>query len=161
MNKGQRGVAIVEFALILPFLLILTFITIDFGRAIWEYNTLTKAARDASRYLAIQPPGEKITQARNLMVYGKLNLAGTETPLALNLSLANVPAPTDPPSPTDCCTWQEVTTTPVNGSSKVIKTVTVRITGYTFNSIFTNAFGLPFGAITFPAISATMRTYLS
>lgn len=161
MRKGQKGVAILEFALILPFLLILTFLTIDFGRAIWEYNTLTKAVRDASRYLATQPPGEKITQARNLMVYGKLTLDGTETPLAVNLSLANVPAPTDPPSTPACCTWQEVTTTAVNGSSIVIKTVTVRISGYTFNSMFTGAFGLPFGAITFPDITASMRTFLS
>lgn len=152
MKRAQRGVAIVEFALILPFLLILTFITTEFGRAIWEYNTLTKSVRDASRYLATQPPGEKITQARNLMVYG--NLAGNAPTLAVNLSLANVPADT-------CCTWQDITTTPVNGSSKTIKIVTVRITGYTFNSLFTNAFGLPFGAITFPEISATMRAYLS
>jgi hypothetical protein len=159
MKKGQRGVAIVEFALILPFLLILTMITIDFGRAVWEYNTLTKSVRDASRYLATQPPGEKITQARNLMVYG--SLTNTGEPLAAGLSLDNVPAPTDPPSTPECCTWQEVTTTPVNGSSKVIKTVTVRISGYTFNSMFINAFGLPFGAIPFPDITATMRAFLS
>jgi hypothetical protein len=158
MKKGQKGVAIVEFALILPFLLLLTFITTEFGRAIWEYNTLTKSVRDASRYLAIQPAGTKITEARNLMVYG--NLTGTGTPLAINLSLANVPAPTDPPSPPECCTWQEVTSTPVNGSAPLIKIVTVRITGYTFNSMFNSVLGLPFGPLTFPDITASMRTHL-
>ena len=151
MKKGQKGVAIVEFALILPFLLLLTFITTEFGRAIWEYNTLAKSVRDGSRYLSTQPPGTKITEARNLMVYG--NLAGTGTPLALGLSLTNVPA-------ASCCTWQTVTSTPVNGSAPVINTVTVRISGYTFNSMFNSVLGLPFGALTFPNVTATMRSYL-
>lgn len=154
MKKGQKGVAIVEFALILPFLLLLTFITTEFGRAMWEYNTLVKSVRDASRYLAIQPPGTKITEARNLMVYGKLTVTGSDVPLALNLSLANVPVDT-------CCVWQEVASTPVNGSAPLIKTVTVTITGYTFNSMFNSVLGLPFGAITFSNVSATMRTFLS
>jgi Flp pilus assembly protein TadG len=152
-KQAQKGVAIVEFALILPFLLLLTFITTEFGRAIWEYNTLTKSVRDASRYLAIQPVGTKITEARNLMVYGKLNVTGSDTPLALNLSLANVPVGT-------CCVWQEVTSTPVNGSAPVMRTVTVSITGYQFNSMFNSVLGLPFGQITFSDVSATMRTFL-
>ena len=74
MNKRQKGVAIVEFALILPFLLLLSFITIEFGRAIWQYNTLTKSVRDAARYLSIQTPGtQRSREARNLMVYGNLS----------------------------------------------------------------------------------------
>lgn len=143
MKKVQRGVAIVEFALILPFLLLLTFITTEFGRAIWEYNTLAKSVRDGARYLATQPQGTKITEARNLMVYG--NLAGSGTPLALGLSTSNVPTPT----------WQTA------GTAPVINTVTVRISGYTFNSMFTSVLGIPFGALTFPDITATMRSYLS
>ena len=143
MKNGQKGVAIVEFALILPFLLLLTFITTEFGRAIWEYNTLAKSVRDGARYLSTQPPGTKITEARNLMVYG--NMAGSGTPLAIGLTTSNVPAPT----------WQ------LAGTAPVINTVTVRISGYTFNSMFTSVLGIPFGALTFPDITATMRSYLS
>ena len=51
-------------------------------------------------------------------------------------------------------TWQTA------GTNPVINTVTVRISGYTFNSMFTTAFGLPFGAVTFSDITATMRSYL-
>ena len=93
MNKRQKGVAIVEFALILPFLLLLTFITTEFGRAIWQYNTLTKSVRDSARYLSIQTPGDPvaIAKARNLTVYG--NLAGTGTPLAHRAQPSNVPDP--------------------------------------------------------------------
>jgi len=150
MKNRQMGVAIVEFALVLPFLLLLTFITTEFGRAIWQYNTLTKSVRDSARYLSIQTPGDlvAIEKARNLTVYGKpvltANLNGTEKPLAIGLSTSNVPAPT----------WQTA------GSGPVINTVTIRITGYTFNSMFATAFGVPFGAITFSDITATMRSYL-
>ena len=140
--KRQNGVALVEFALILPFLLLLSLLAVEFGRAIWEYNTLTKSVRDAARYLAIQTPGTKITQARNLMVYG--NLGGTGAPLARGLSASNVPDPT----------WQTA------GSAPVINTVTVRISGYTFNSMFSTVFGLSFGNVTYSDISATMRSYL-
>jgi len=144
MKKRQRGVAIVEFALILPFLLVLTFITTEFGRAIWQYNTLTKSVRDSARYLSIQTPEDPlaIAKARNLTIYG--NLTGTGTPLAAGLTTSNVPSPT----------WQTA------GSGPVIKTVTVRITNYTFDSMFVSVFGLPFGAVTFSDISATMRSYL-
>jgi Flp pilus assembly protein TadG len=151
MNKRQKGVAIVEFALVLPFLLLLTFITTEYGRAIWQYNTVTKSVRDAARYLSTQQPGTHITQARNLAVYG--NLAGTGTPLALGLTLANVPVDS-------CCTWQEVSSTPVNGSAPLINTVTVRITGYSFHSVFASAFGVPFGTVLFSDITATMRSFL-
>lgn len=144
MKKRQRGVAIVEFALVLPFLLLLTFITTEFGRAVWEYNTLTKSVRDSARYLSIQTPHDPvaIAKARNLTVYG--NLSGTGTPLAIGLSTSNVPDPT----------WQTA------GTNPVINTVTIRISGYTFNSMFASAFGLSFGAIRFSDITATMRSYL-
>lgn len=142
MKRSQRGVALVEFALILPFLLLLSITAIELGRGIWEYNTLTKSVRDAARYLSIQTPGTNITQARNLMVYG--NLGGTGTPLAIGLTAANVPDPT----------WQTA------GTAPVINTVTVRISGYTFRSMFATVFGQQFGTVTFSDITATMRSYL-
>ncbi|WP_438999322.1 TadE/TadG family type IV pilus assembly protein, partial [Variovorax beijingensis] len=50
-NRRQRGVALVELALITPLLLLLTFITTEFGRAMYEYNLVVKSTRDAVRYL--------------------------------------------------------------------------------------------------------------
>lgn len=141
-KANQSGVALVEFALILPLLLVMTFIVTEFGRAIYQYNTLTKSVRDAARYLSIQTPDTRIEEARNLIVYG--NTTGDGTPLALGLSLANVPTPT----------WQE------QGTAPVIRTVTVEIQGYTFQSLFLTTFGLPFGAVVFSDIRATMRSHL-
>ncbi len=142
MKTKQNGVALVEFALILPLLLLLTFITTEFGRAMYQYNTITKSVRDAVRYLSVQTPGTHTAQAQNLVVYG--NITGTGTPLVLGLSLANVPTPT----------WQTAGTLPV------INTVQVRVTRYTFHSLVPSVFGNTFGNITYSDISATMRSQL-
>ena len=48
----QRGVAAVEFAIILPVLLFLMVATEEVGRAFYQYNTLTKSVRDGARYLS-------------------------------------------------------------------------------------------------------------
>lgn len=138
----QRGVAIIEFALVLPVLLMLTFITTELGRALLHYNTLTKSVREASRYLSTQTPGTGTTQARNLVVYGSVEARAV--PQLPGLNTSNVPDPV----------WETAGTVPV------INTVTVRITGYQFESMFTNAFGITFGALQFPDIAATMRSHL-
>jgi len=49
-TKGcDRGAAVVEFALLLPALLLLVFGIIDFGRALNAQITLTQAAREGAR----------------------------------------------------------------------------------------------------------------
>jgi Flp pilus assembly protein TadG len=141
----QRGVAIVEFALILPLLLVMTFIVTEFGRALYQYNTIAKSVRDAARYLSVQTPGTHVTEARNLIVFG--NIAGTGTPLALGLTTSLVPNPT----------WQPL------GTGPVINVVTVKVSGYTFRPLFSDffvsgVFGATFGSITYSDISATMRS---
>ncbi|HVL75842.1 MAG TPA: TadE family protein [Noviherbaspirillum sp.] len=138
-RAGQRGAAIIEFALILPLLLLITVITTDFGRAIYQYHTLTKSVRDAARYLSAQTPGEGAAQARNLVVYG--NPQGSGTPLAPGLTLAHVPTPT----------WQST------GTNPVINSVTIGVSGYTFRSMFASVFGVNFGNFTYNDIRATMR----
>ena len=45
----SRGQALVEFALILPVLLLLIFGVVDAGRLIFTYNTVSNAARDGAR----------------------------------------------------------------------------------------------------------------
>jgi hypothetical protein len=145
-RRTQQGTALVELALITPLLLLLTFITTEFGRAMYEYNSVAKSTRDAVRYLSVQTPGTHVAEARNLMVYG--NTAGTGSPLARGLSLSNVPSGS-------CCTWQS------SGAGPIITTVTVRVSSYTFHSLFPSVIGVVFananGNIVFSEISATMR----
>jgi Flp pilus assembly protein TadG len=141
-RSTQSGVAIIEFALILPFLLLLTFTVTEFGRAIMQYDTLTKSVRQAARYLAMQTPGTKITEAKNLVVYG--NTAGTGSPMLTGLTLANVPDPT----------WQNSV-----GAAPPIDTVTVQVTGYTFTTLVpVGPYGTVFGPFTFAPIAATLRS---
>jgi Flp pilus assembly protein TadG len=145
-HRTQHGAALVELALITPLLLLLTFITTEFGRAMYEYNAVVKSTRDAVRYLSVQTPNTHVNEARNLIVYG--NTAGTGTPLARGLSLSNVPAGS-------CCTWQAA------GAAPIITTVTVRVSSYTFHSMFPSVIGVVFananGDIVFSDITATMR----
>ena len=50
----DRGAAAVEFALLLPVLLLLVFGIIDFGRALNAQITLTQAAREGARIAALR-----------------------------------------------------------------------------------------------------------
>lgn len=52
-RNSERGAAAVEFAILLPLLLMLVLGTIEFGRAYNAQITLTNAARDGVRVMAI------------------------------------------------------------------------------------------------------------
>ncbi|MBK0394009.1 TadE/TadG family type IV pilus assembly protein [Ramlibacter algicola] len=140
-NK-QGGVALVEFALILPFLLVLTFTTTEFGRALYEYQAISKSVRVAARYLATQNVGTHQAEAANLIVYGTIQPGQGARPLLRNLTMANVMAPQ----------WDQA------GATPIINTVRVGVTGYQFRSMFTTAFGVIFPPIVFSDITATMRS---
>jgi Flp pilus assembly protein TadG len=50
--SSERGAALVEFALVVPFLMLMMCATIDFGLAVYTLNNLTAAAREGGRYAA-------------------------------------------------------------------------------------------------------------
>jgi Flp pilus assembly protein TadG len=139
-NPSQQGVALVEFALVLPLLLVMTCVTTEFGRAYYQYDTLTKSVREAARYLSVRAPGVDVDKARNIVVFG--NPDGTGDPMAPGLSLANVPTPS----------WGTA------GSYPALNTVTVSVTGFTFVPLAGNVFGMSLNNIVFGTIQATMRS---
>jgi Flp pilus assembly protein TadG len=51
--QSERGVALVEFALVLPFLLLIVFGMVDLGKAISYWNDETHLANQAARYAAV------------------------------------------------------------------------------------------------------------
>lgn len=51
-----RGVAVLEFALVVPVLLLLVFGITEFGRAWMTKNIMTQAAREGARYAAVLSP---------------------------------------------------------------------------------------------------------
>ena len=97
-NRLQHGVAIVEFTIVLPVLLLLLFGVTELGRAIVRYNTLTKATQDGARYAAafalrgtttvVNVDAQLRTEVRNVVIYG--NQAGTGTPVLADLLPAQI-----------------------------------------------------------------------
>jgi len=51
----SRGQSVVEFSLVLPVLLVLVLMAVDFGRAFYSWVTMTNAARDAANYAGMNP----------------------------------------------------------------------------------------------------------
>jgi hypothetical protein len=138
--KKQEGIALIEFALMLPLLIMLIFLTTEFGRAYYQYDTITKSVREAARYLSVRAQGTGIANAKNIIVYG--NPGGTGSPILSGLSLSNVPDPV----------WS------TTGSYPVVNTVTVSVTGFRFVPLAGNVFGMTLSTIVFSPIQATMRS---
>jgi Flp pilus assembly pilin Flp len=83
-TKDQKGAAAVEFALLLPILVILAFGIIYFGPVFNNYIAITHAARDGARLLAIKA---KFDTSGNLDTEGEY----TDARLRLNIE-NNLPA---------------------------------------------------------------------
>ncbi|MBA5639929.1 pilus assembly protein [Duganella sp. LX20W] len=147
--RKQQGAAAVELGFLLIPLVLLAFGVSEYGRAIYQYNTLVKATRDATRYLSAQGPGNAttISAAKCLAVYGDASCTST-TPLVPDLT-------TDMVSVCDSISCPSTNLNQATGSG-VINLVTVTISGYPFTSL------VPFVApsITFNNISTTMRQIL-
>lgn len=148
----QSGVALVEFALVLPVLLVLTVATTEIGRALYEYNTVAKAVRAAARYMSMQDPADTSAPpiARTLVQFGRPAPNDGAAPLAPGwLNSTNAPVTT--------IAWR------IDGVDPVVNYVSVEVTGYTFTPMVARLFGLQIGGaggIVFPSISASMRGQL-
>lgn len=90
-SKKQSGVAAVEMALLLPFLLLLAFGLTELGRAVYQYNILAKAVRDGARHLTQYEPGNAVRadEARSLVVCGAI-ACGSKPPLLSGMSASYV-----------------------------------------------------------------------
>ena len=54
--RSERGAALVEFALVVPFLMMIMCATIDFGLAVYTLANLTTAVREGGRFAAARFP---------------------------------------------------------------------------------------------------------
>lgn len=148
-KRTQQGVALIELGISIFLLISIIFGITEFGRAIYQYNTLAKAVRDGVRYLAVRDPSvpSAISEAKCMVVYG--NPACTDPPLVPGLAtpMVSVCHAMDPA----CAATHQA-----QGVSPVINLVTVTIGGFTFQSLF--SFVVP--DIEFEPISATMRQVL-
>lgn len=79
-RRGDDGAAAVEFALVLPFLLLLVFGMVDFGRAYNAKVTLTHAAREGVRVWALTKDTARAEQAARDAAVGLSHLTITTAP---------------------------------------------------------------------------------
>ena len=147
MPKTMRGAVAVEFAILLIPLLLLVLGVSEFGRALYQYNTLVKSVRDSVRHLSHLNPTSSdysVTQieAKCLAVYGNTSCSGDTLLPGLTTSMVSI---------------NPIVTTTSTGAS--ITLVEVRITGYTFNFLLDPRALMGGGdeSITFGDIHATMR----
>jgi TadE-like protein len=90
----ERGLAMVEFVVGMPVVLLLLYGTCEFGNAFVQYSELADAARNADRYLAsnallgstgvVNLTPQLTLAAQNLVVYG--NTAGLGQPMLPRLA---------------------------------------------------------------------------
>lgn len=155
LKQGQRGVAAVEFGILIIPLSLMLFGLTEYGRAIYQYNTLVKSARDAVRYLTTVAPGTGDEVAKCLVLWGKQTSVCDDN---------------DPDNPTPGVlapylskSMVSVSTEAAEVDGNAVNLVTVTIDQYEFQSLINFPVGgLSIGApnITFGAISNTMRQRL-
>ena len=116
-RSDDRGIQLVELAIVLPVIFLLFAATAEFGRYFYEYTTLAKAARIGARYLSANAVKSSYdATARNLVVYG--NEAGTGSPILTDLTTTNV------------------VITRQGGVTAIPETVTVQISGFKHQPVF-------------------------
>lgn len=89
----QKGSSTVEFALVLPILLILIIMVSELGVMFYRLNAVTKSVQIAARYLSDVSvnngnSGAEKTNAKNLAVYG--NMAGDGAPIVPGYAPDNI-----------------------------------------------------------------------
>jgi len=92
--RSQKGQNLIEFALVLPILLLVVFGIAEFGRAWMTRNIMTGAAREAARIAAVPPPGGSVAaaEARGNSILSTAGIATTVTVTDLGVSFGTVTA---------------------------------------------------------------------
>ena len=134
-RTSQQGQSLLEFAMTLPLLLLIVLGVIEFGRAYFQYNTLSKAVRQGARYMSMHAYDPiELTRAQNIAIYG--NREGTGSPCLPGLAAGNI---TITPRNPDTAQGASRTNPP--------RWVRVEITGYAFQPMFAGI--LPISSFTF------------
>lgn len=156
-HEKQKGVAAVEFGILLIPLVMLAFGTTEFGRAIYQFNALAKATRDATRFMSRHDSTSADyprADAKCLVVYGKACAGGSSAPLVPGLltSMVEICDKTN----SAACPGESFAA--VDTGSGVINLVKVKVSGYEFTSLVPFVTG--FTKLKFGDIGTTMRQVL-
>ena len=159
----QRGVASIEFALLVVPLLIIAFGALEYGRLIYHYGTVVKSVRSAARMIAQYNPDDQsgyataLAEARCLATYGVSPCTSNQVPLVPGLSLSNIKI-CDRTSVAECdgMSLSEVKNVATGTDTGTVNLVVVRISDYDFSFL-----GLPFtgagSSLAFQPVQSVMR----
>jgi Flp pilus assembly protein TadG len=107
--KSERGAALVEFALVVPFLMMIMCATIDFGLAVYQLANLQAAVREGGRFAAARFPKAGANDSTvKTVVYNYIASANNGMTAQQK--------------------WDAITTTAPDGSGNI----TVRVTNFVF-----------------------------
>ena len=148
-RSRTRGVVAVEFALVLMPMIMLATGVAEFGRAIYQYETLTKATRDAARYLSVWLPTDSaypVSQAQCLVVYGSTTCGSSGTELVPGLTTSMVTIcdaqrttgcsdASDPSQFANLPTYDSNNNAASGTATGAINVVEVKISGYQYQPI--------------------------
>lgn len=156
-RRFVRGAIAVELAFVSIPLILMAVAAIDFARAMFTYDQLTKSVRDGARFLSgfdpTAPSEYPVGLAKNRMVYG--STSGT-TPIVAGLTVGMISICDRIDSSAPSCAGESFADVPT--PSGPINLVKVTISGYTFTPIFPGVSLLV--PTTLEPISATMRQVL-
>lgn len=99
VRRRERGQGLVEFALVLPVIVFVVLGLLDLGRAIYTYNTLAQAARQAAR-VAIVNQGESAVKTQAIASGATLGLTTSNVDVCFKSSSSTL---TDCSSTTNNC----------------------------------------------------------
>jgi Flp pilus assembly protein TadG len=130
----EKGQALVEFAMVTLLFFTLVFGIIEFGRALWTWNTIVQATRAGARYAAVEIPTGGDTEIKKVVVYNDPNAGASSKPVVPGLTEANVTV-----------SYLKYNGTPA-ASRSVADMIEISVIGYQFNflaSFFGPGISLP------------------
>jgi Flp pilus assembly protein TadG len=94
-RRRESGQAVLEFAMVLPFLLALVLLLVDFGKAMGYWINATQVANEGARYASVNAPGGDITSYVNQALFPELKdgspNVGPNAPAAVSVCLPDGP----------------------------------------------------------------------
>jgi Flp pilus assembly protein TadG len=99
----RRGQALVEFALVLPIIVLLIFGVIDAGRLVFTYNAVSNASRDGARVAIVNQSAAGTTTCDTTSATAYPVGCAVSAGLALNLAPADVTVTYRDPTDTTAC----------------------------------------------------------
>ena len=139
----QKGQSLVEMALVCLIFFFLLFAVIEFGRALWTYNTIVQSTRAAARWAVVNVANAgdatDISRARNVVIYGNPDVS-SGAPLVTGLDAATVTVDIQPLQFD-------------SSGTAITEKISVKVSNYQFQFIVPIA-----PAITIPAFETTLYT---